>query len=77
LQELLPFPPLLQLATKPYESTPVCSSGAAAAVGVPGSVHATAAARSSVLALLVPAQRAWLLADAAAAVMLPAEHKDG
>jgi hypothetical protein len=84
LQELLPFAPLMQLATQrasslgsdPHQSTAACSSGVAAAVGVPGSFHATAAAASgSLLGLLPPAQRAWLLADAAAAVLLPAENK--
>jgi hypothetical protein len=69
LQELLPFTPLLQLATLNLSPHGSRNSGAQR-LGEPGDMR-----NQNLLFLLPHAQRAWLLGDAAAAVLLPA--KDG
>jgi hypothetical protein len=78
LQELLPFAPLLQLATDDAVSIGniTSSTAASAPAGCSGSAgESSVVASGALLAMLPPAQRAWLLGDAAAAVLLPA--KDG
>ncbi|KAF6247232.1 hypothetical protein COO60DRAFT_1694207 [Scenedesmus sp. NREL 46B-D3] len=65
LQEVLPFAPLLQLAA--HNVAAQGSAGPIAqALGGPGDPR-----NQNLLFMLPPAQRAWLLADAAAAVLLP------
>jgi hypothetical protein len=66
-QQLLPFAPLLQLAHSGAESDNTAQESAA------DSDAGGDASSGSLLGLLPPAQRAWLLADAAAAVLLPAQ----
>jgi hypothetical protein len=63
-QQLLPFAPLLQLAHR-------CDVGGNTAPEIAAGVLGDHAASESLLALLPPAQRAWLLADAAAALLMP------
>jgi hypothetical protein len=80
LQQLLPFVPLMQLATHNWATAAQGGSSSGSKVvagsrdgaeceaeGVPAS---TAAASGNLFDLLPPVQRAWLLADAAEAVLL-------
>jgi hypothetical protein len=69
LQELLPFAPLLQLATANMAAAAAGQGGSPQMLGSPADPR-----NQNLLFMLPPAQRAWLLADAAAAVLLPAEN---
>jgi hypothetical protein len=84
LQELLPYAALLELAAKPVSDRRHSSSSSsdgeaaelAAALGVlQESDDSNDSSDMELLALLPPAQRAWLLADAAAAVLLPDDDR--
>jgi hypothetical protein len=68
LQELLPFAPLMQMAAHDFSAQSSSSGSKGLRLGDPGDMR-----NQSILFLLPPAQRAWLLADAAAAVLLPEE----